>query len=160
MKSFFAIGILFSFILLSCRTQDELLVQEEIVTIKHGYTFGRCLGNCNKETTYTAGTMRYLQYSRDTLKNKPEMIEKKFATADFYALCKNIDLQAFLQLEERLGCPDCADQGAEYVEIITTNQKKRVTFEPGTIPAPLQTLLPKLRSNLTKLAASKKLEDK
>jgi hypothetical protein len=42
---------------------------------------------------------------------------------------------AFSKQPERLGCPDCADGGAEYIELQTGDQKYRITFEYGqTIP--------------------------
>lgn len=52
----------------------------------------------------------------------------------------------FSQQPETLGCPDCADGGAEYIELETRGQKHRVTFEFGkTIPG-LEPLVDALRN--------------
>ena len=37
---------------------------------------------------------------------------------------------AFFALEEVYGCPDCRDQGAEWVEVITTERRHLVRFDP------------------------------
>ena len=39
----------------------------------------------------------------------------------------DIDLDAFLEMNETIGCPDCADGGAEWLEIGFENEVKRVT---------------------------------
>ena len=40
------------------------------------------------------------------------------------------DYNAIKDLPERIGCPDCADGGAEWLELSRSNETKRVTFEP------------------------------
>ena len=42
-------------------------------------------------------------------------------------------------------CPDCADGGAEWVELGFENKVKRVTFEYMKEPEELKTLIPSLR---------------
>jgi hypothetical protein len=160
MKPFLFICFLITSVFSACRVQDEVIQKEEILLIKHGYTFGRCVGYCNKETTFSQVQVRHIQYNRDTLKNPPKISEKKILAEDFKALCTSVDLTAFLQLEERIGCPDCADQGAEYVEIVTSKQTKRVTFEPGKPVPILDSLLIKLRAGTMQMERSKMTVDR
>jgi hypothetical protein len=160
MKPFLFICFLITSVFSACRVQDEVIQKEEILLIKHGYTFGRCVGYCNKETTFSQVQVRHIQYNRDTLKNPPKISEKKILAEDFKALCTSVDLTAFLQMEERIGCPDCADQGAEYVEIVTSKQTKRVTFEPGKPVPILDSLLIKLRAGTMQMERSKMTVDR
>jgi hypothetical protein len=160
MKPILFICFLIATVFTSCRVQEEVIQKEEILLIKHGYTFGRCVGYCNKETTFSQSQVRHVQYNRDTLNNPPKNSEKKFLAEDFKALCTSVDLNAFLQLEERIGCPDCADQGAEYVEIVTSKQTKRVTFEPGKPVPVLDSLLVKLRAGTMQMERSKMTVDR
>ena len=39
------------------------------------------------------------------------------------------NFDAFKNLNEVYGCPDCADGGAEFIEIIKNEEVHRVTFE-------------------------------
>lgn len=160
MKPILFICFLIATVFTSCSVQEEVIQKEEILLIKHGYTFGRCVGYCNKETTYSQAQVRHVQYNRDTLNNPPKISEKKILAEDFKALCTSVDLNAFLQLEERIGCPDCADQGAEYVEIVTSKQTKRVTFEPGKTVPVLDSLLVKLRAGTMQMERSKMTVDR
>ena len=160
MKPFLFICFLITSVFSACRVPDEVIQKEEILLIKHGYTFGRCVGYCNKETTFSQVQVRHIQYNRDTLKNPPKISEKKILAEDFKALCTSVDLTAFLQLEERIGCQDCADQGAEYVEIVTSKQTKRVTFEPGKPVPVLDSLLIKLRAGTMQMERSKMTVDR
>ena len=40
-------------------------------------------------------------------------------------------MDSFFILEERIGCPDCADGGSEWIEILANNKTYKVTFENG-----------------------------
>ena len=59
-----------------------------------------------------------------------------------------VDVAAITRLEGVHGCPDCADGGAEWIEIDTGSGPIRVTFEFGdTLPGigPLQAEIRALR---------------
>jgi hypothetical protein len=64
----------------------------------------------------------------------------------------DIDVETFFGLPETLGCPDCADGGAEWVEIELRNgEKHRVTFEYHNEPSDLLFPVAKLRELLEAL---------
>ena len=48
-------------------------------------------------------------------------------------------------LDDRIGCPDCADGGAEWIEIDSMDGVKRVTFENGQTVNGIEPLVEKLR---------------
>jgi hypothetical protein len=62
----------------------------------------------------------------------PSAIEPPFTEAEFVA---------FQKVEAQLGCPDCADGGAEYLELSHKGHKHRVTFEFGKAIPGFETLL-------------------
>lgn len=50
-----------------------------------------------------------------------------------------------MELDSIYGCPDCADGGAEWIEIQDDQQIKKVTFEYGDTLAPIENLMLELR---------------
>ena len=57
----------------------------------------------------------------------------------------DIDLDTFLEMQETIGCPDCADGGAEWLELGFEDLVKRVTFEYGNEPGEFENIIPALR---------------
>jgi hypothetical protein len=53
-----------------------------------------------------------------------------------------------MQLDSIFGCPDCADGGAEWIEINTIDKKHKITFEFGKEPEELKSLLGYLKTCL------------
>ena len=54
-------------------------------------------------------------------------------------------MDSFFILDERIGCPDCADGGSEWIEIGTKNKIYKVTFEYGDSLKGLDELLKLVR---------------
>lgn len=65
---------------------------------------------------------------------------------DFDKITSQIDQESFKKLKSTYGCPDCADGGAEWVEIKVGMNTKRVTFEYGNPPEELKVLNEQLRA--------------
>ncbi|MFN0097435.1 MAG: hypothetical protein ACKVS7_02090 [Gemmatimonadaceae bacterium] len=59
---------------------------------------------------------------------------------------------AFDTLPERLGCPDCADGGAETLALVGPGRDKSVVFEYGDSLAGVQPLLEQVRALRTRLS--------
>jgi hypothetical protein len=61
-----------------------------------------------------------------------------------------IDQIGFVNLPKTIGCPDCADGGAEWIEIISGSggKSQKVTFEYMNEPAKLKDLASGLRTIL------------
>jgi hypothetical protein len=54
-------------------------------------------------------------------------------------------------LPERIGCPDCADGGAESLTIVGPGRNKTVTFDHGAALAEAQPLLDRVRALRTRM---------
>lgn len=62
-----------------------------------------------------------------------------------------MNLNDFFKLSETIGCPDCADGGAEWVEVeYVSGKKHRVTFEYMKEPDELKDYLIGLREQKEK----------
>lgn len=136
----------------SCNTVKNA-VPSDIISVKHGTSYGHCMGYCTREEVYTSGSMVYTQQSRD--ESNPEKVRTEpFSENAFQKLTTSFDRQKWNALPETIGCPDCADGGAEYVEIATTSGVKRVTFDAGSDPEGLGKILAQFRAKRLELEAA------
>ncbi|MCC6702329.1 MAG: hypothetical protein IT221_12445 [Fluviicola sp.] len=139
----------------ACKNPKNATTENTVLSIKHGTSFGHCRGYCTKEKIYTPTSCESIELSRDSEREPARNSLSNFTQAEFNALVATIDFEKWNALEERIGCPDCADGGAEYIEITTTNGTKRVTFEYGANVEPIQALINKLRNHKETLEKSK-----
>lgn len=114
------------------------LGRNDIQAISSGTSFGFCIGYCVRSI--------FIRSDRDKLVARkepnfpqdeypPVVKQYPFSSNRWKALISLVDPQGFRALDDRLGCPDCADGGAEWIEIKWPTVTKRVTFEFGqTIP--------------------------
>ena len=127
-------------VIFSCSddTQTAYPISDEIVEVKSGQSFGMCIGKCHNELIITGDKLTLKQIERK--ERGGETSTKEFTeNANLQLILqeiKKVDQAKFLALEDVYGCPDCADGGAEWLEITFKGKEpKKVTFEYGkTIP--------------------------
>ena len=115
-------------LMVGCKTQ---------MTISGGTSFGHCRGFCNKEITINAHKTTFTKWENGQDNIKHEMMVAG-DDKDYRKLVKALDLVGFRKLPERIGCPDCADGGAEWIEVKKGLSKKKVTYEFGNVPEVLK----------------------
>lgn len=133
--------VLISFILMSLvRCSEQSVTAEnavaETVIIRSGTSFGMCIGYCNKDIELIATKATFTKSSlRDPVKYPTRTCTKTVSASKSAELVTMVQFNEFRKIPKTLDCPDCADGGAEYVEIQIGDLKHRVTFEYGkTIP--------------------------
>jgi hypothetical protein len=141
------------FLVLSCdfiSIESKATFDLSTITIKSGQSFGFCVGKCHSEMTIKGQNVEFLVKERNfetgVLVNK-EYIYKEFVLAEkSESIQKMINIENFFKLNEIYGCPDCADGGTEWIEIITADKKtKKVTFEFGKNVPEIEKLINLLR---------------
>jgi len=114
------------------------------VIIGHGTSFGHCVGYCNKELTISNQDLTYVQR-----KNGNNAEEKKCTqplSRDIYnKVLSQFDIKSFLLLDSVIGCPDCADGGAEWLTVKSGNTVKKVTFEYNKVPEKFKSAVAEIR---------------
>src|SRR5690606_22165018 len=142
-------AIFFLFILLSAcafkgKTQTSTSCNQ-VDEIRWGTSFGLCRGYCYTEHIYHTDSVMTIRKGWDK-ENYPEQITSEtLDVTRWNTLCQAIALDSFFQLPERIGCPDCADGGSEWIELRSGNKKHKVTFEFGSHPDGTHRLLEELR---------------
>ncbi|WP_255080325.1 hypothetical protein [Lacihabitans sp. CCS-44] len=128
------------------------------ITIKSGQSFGFCVGKCHAEMTIKDQHVNFLVKERNfesgVLENKEYAYKDVLSAQKVSDIEKLIDTQKFFNLNDVYGCPDCADGGSEWIEIITADDKsKKVTFEYGKTVPEIEKLIKLLREEREALSS-------
>lgn len=118
------------------------------ITIRTGTSFGMCAGYCQSDYVFNGASATLTQNGTRSQAQVPvKTCQTTISQVDWDALKTLANFDAFSNKSATLGCPDCADGGAEYIELQTGDRKHRVTFEFNkTIPG-FEPLVNALRKN-------------
>ncbi len=123
----------------------DTIVVSEVDYILHGTSFGHCRGYCIKEEKYYSDAEELSQVGNDSKSFPLKTLRNKSSQQALDQLVILMDWEIWNALEVRIGCPDCADQGAEYLEISRKGIVKRVTFDANGKLGGLEEILDVLR---------------
>jgi hypothetical protein len=113
-----------------------------ILKIQYGTSFGECFGYCKQNIALTRNKTEFTKSGLSETISCNENTDSSL----WSQLMKEIDTSAFNSLKETIGCPDCADGGAEWIEIESGASKHKVTFEYMNEPPTVKIYIDKLRS--------------
>lgn len=136
--SFFIVTIL---LFSSCKSIDLSSSQYIIEYVKYGTSFGHCVGlNCNKSYTFSKNEISYARRANGHMTDS--LVQRtSIETEQWENLINSIKDSGIKKLPNRIGCPDCADGGSEWVEINEGNKITRVTFEYGNAPNEIKSVI-------------------
>ena len=125
----------------------DSLEQENVgaatLALTTGTSFGECLGWCRTELKVDSLSLTFTEFSQGLMSPVGSRTSTLPLTlADWKRVRGLVNVAAIEQLEGVHGCPDCADGGAEYVEL----GRSRVTFEHGRELAPIAPLQRQIRA--------------
>jgi hypothetical protein len=154
MKNLLISTLLLTCIFLKSCTQDTLQADTsgklDNYTIKSGQSFGFCVGKCFSEISIKGKIVTLLVKETSSKGNSNIKNEYTFTDqltdAQVSELNKVFDLAKFNSKPETIGCPDCADGGAEWISIEKGESVKKVTFEYGKDVPQLEKLVILLRN--------------
>ena len=116
-----------------------------VTRISRGTSFGECIGYCRTQLDVTPTQVTVTQLSWDP--HSPPLVSNGPSSGQTWTeLTGAFAGSGFQGLQATYGCPDCADGGAEWVEVeFDDGASKRVTFEYGHAPQALQPAVDELR---------------
>ena len=111
---------------------DLILNPQTSIQINSGTSYGECWGYCvfeleldNSNALFTASGWGWYEF--------PDLLlEDNLNQEMWQQIIELIDFEYFQSLDDVYGCPDCADGGAEFIEIIYDGVAKQVTFDAYT----------------------------
>jgi len=139
------IGILSAFT--GCSDEENHENLTGIQQINYGTSFGECLGYCRKTIEITPAEIEFTKQGWEIDGQLPDStFQESITSAEWNDLVERIDIEEFLALDTVIGCPDCADGGAEWVEIVFDETKYKVTFEYFNAPEVMDPYIDSLRN--------------
>jgi hypothetical protein len=142
------VWLLFALVALTgCKVMDTTAfgASQEPLVVRSGTSFGMCIGYCVTELRVESERLVLTRTSRDEAKYPKQTETKELSREEWEAVTRLVEQSAFGMLEEAYGCPDCADGGAEWIEVERDGVQQRVTFEYGKSVAGIEELIAKLR---------------
>ncbi|CAF1156089.1 unnamed protein product [Rotaria sordida] len=121
---------------------------KDVQSISSGISFGMCRGYCRQSINVTSNPLQIMVAKEANFEQKPyPSIRRSFSFSlnQWKELISLLNLNVFEALGDRIGCPDCADGGAEWIQVNWTEGSKRVTFENGRAIKGIEGLIEKLR---------------
>jgi hypothetical protein len=126
-------------------------VDMEVMSVRAGTSFGFCV-----PTAYCETTLEVVDGSAVLTRSSRTLGDVRtpgtLTQGEWEALLAAVDEDTLRALPAVVGCPDCADGGAEWVEVVAADWTKRVTFEYGAAPREIEALAERLRRIRTRLA--------
>lgn len=117
-------------------------------------SFGMCVGYCTTQLDIADGEAvltRIGRGGRGAATLPDETLRRSLTSAEWQEFTQLASRARFQGLPEVLGCPDCADGGAETLSIETASGTQSVKFEYGANVEALQPLLDRVRKEREKL---------
>lgn len=154
-KQLMFLMILSTIFAISCEKESKVLGNEfsmKNYVINYGTSFGMCVGPCRKEMNLVKDDMIFTVFiteGRGAVGGTPKTYTEKLTNIFANEIIQNIDFETFKKMPEVIGCPDCADGGAEWIEIIKDDSKHKITFEFGKSPKEIEKLVTILREKRT-----------
>lgn len=149
----FALAAMAAMALVGCN--GETTASGGVEKIVSTTSFGMCVGYCTTRlevSSTEAVLVRQARGGRGAPDGKPD---QRFATplaanewAEISALAAATKIDA---LPDTIGCPDCADGGAESLSIVGPGRNKTITFDHGAAIKEAQPLLDRVRALRQKL---------
>lgn len=150
--SFFIAGLMVGTVSAKQAPRPDSPSKVRLVRIRTGSYAGMCIGWCDSETIIEPGSIRRVSRAFSEKKKYPEM-KSKYAISkkDWGDLQNAIDANVLAAFTGRIGCPGCADEMVEWVEVeFSDGTKKSVSYNEGNAPQPLAVLMQKIRTIGTK----------
>ncbi|CAF1247559.1 unnamed protein product [Rotaria sp. Silwood1] len=121
---------------------------KDVRSISSGISFGMCRGYCQQWINVTSNPLQIVAAKQANSVQKPYPPIRQpfpFSSNQWEELISLLHVNVFEALGSTIGCPDCADGGAEWIQVNWTEGSKRITFENGRAIKGIEGLIEKLR---------------
>ncbi|MGM9474925.1 hypothetical protein ACS5PU_00795 [Pedobacter sp. GSP4] len=113
-------------------------------SIGYGSSFGMCIGYCTNNLLVSDLKLTFTK-SKNGQAPDTKTCSKTISADEINAIKNELNIEKISSLPEVIGCPDCADGGAEWITINADGKQYKVTYEYGKAPKELEAAVAKLR---------------
>ena len=132
---------------LGCRENVQEPGTPNTYILSYGQSFGFCIGYCDRELVYSDTKIVKTLIPTNFAETQLDTIT---CSVDFNSLPElqaKLNASVFFEMAEVIGCPDCADGGAEWIQLATEGRTKRVTFPYNDAPSEFSQIIEDLRTH-------------
>jgi hypothetical protein len=123
------VRLIFLIFLVGTATCKKEALEFDVLHIRSGTSFGFCVGYCERTLSLERDSATYTMNPTREAGLPSKECGLAVSSSDWIEAIALVD-DAFFNLKEVYGCPDCRDQGSEWIEVITTSRSHKVTFDP------------------------------
>lgn len=138
--------IVFSGISCSIESDISSVDSEYGIIINSGTSYGMCIGYCIRSLDLSGTEAEYNMISYQPEQHPYKSIKGMITIIEWNDIVAEINEDTIKSMKDVYGCPDCADGGAEWLELITDSYSKKITFEVNDVPHSIVNLVSKLRA--------------
>ncbi|SFH51347.1 hypothetical protein [Pedobacter insulae] len=124
----------------------EKINTRSIDTIGYGSSFGMCVGYCNHSLSISENKVTFVKKANSQTSPDTKTCSSTLAADEAKVFKDLMEDSKIAALPKTIGCPDCADGGAEWVSVTTGSKEYKVVFEYGKEPKELKAIVKKLRA--------------
>ena len=151
--------VLMVIVVSGCATQETSNKSGETLAIKTGSSFGMCTGYCFTELSIDSENTVFYATGRSSedRQNYPNITKETKTDNKLWLELKVLvdsSRSKFNSLSDTIGCPDCTDGGAHWIEISEGDKIKRVTYDAGESLSGVEDIVIKIRELLRKSSDS------
>jgi len=117
------------FLLISCEENDS---NETIIS--SGTSFGLCGGYCIRKMVISSEVLSYTATSWDSVNYPTLEYRSQLNSVEWNDLIPLVEMPKLQEFEDIIGCPDCADGGAEWIKVESSEGSEMITFEYNSTP--------------------------
>ncbi|WP_162628006.1 hypothetical protein [Arcticibacterium luteifluviistationis] len=146
--------LLFSTLFLSSCDSVSPKLESDLVIVS-GQSFGECIGECTQYLVVKVESSSVEFVSQPyhvENENEKRIFTHNLDDETWKNILSEINTKTFNKLDEVYGCPDCADGGAEWIEISDSSGTHKVTFEYGEEVKGIENLIILLRNQRNALS--------
>ena len=117
---------------------------KKLSSIGYGTSFGMCVGYCYNDLLISGSKVTFSKTQR--IPKDTKTCTKTITESEVNEIKDLLNQGKIATMPETIGCPDCADGGAEWITVEADGKQYKVTFEYGKAPKELKAAVDKLKA--------------
>lgn len=140
--NFFAARLTASlFVIVTALLGNFAQASDAVALVRYGTSYGQCLGYCSRSIDVFPDRVVFSAIAYHPTKKLPAISNETTLDKRQEEELRRLLSEASVDgLAARIGCPDCTDGGAEWIEIPKSSGPIRVMYEKGNPPFQLRAL--------------------
>jgi len=139
-KLFLALAVCSILLIANCKKGKI----NKLNSISYGTSFGMCAGYCSQFIVITDSKLTFSK-SKNGSMPETKTCSKTISETEVNTIKNLLNVSQVSNLPEVIGCPDCADGGAEWISVTADGKTYKITYDYGKAPKELEAAVARLK---------------